>query len=299
MTPPEGRHRRASFNISKKGKYLTMLTIQTNVGSLQAQKNLAGVQKGLNVSFNRLSSGYRINSAADDAAGLAISDSFTAQIRSYSVAERNANDGISMAQTAEGSLGQMTGLLTRMRELAVQSANGSNSSTDRDYLNTEFKQLQSEIGRIQQSTTYDGNALIGSSTSSVTFQVGISSASTDQIAVTFGGLAMTTLLSTTNEVISGTTSSNALSAIDDIDAALGKVETARARFGAVMNRFETTTSNIQTVRTNLAAANSRIRDVDVAEESAALSRSQVLSQAAAAVLAQANQAPQLALGLLR
>jgi flagellin len=276
-----------------------MLTIQTNVGSLQAQKNLAGVQKGLNTSFNRLSSGYRINSAADDAAGLAISDSFTAQIRSYSVAERNANDGISMAQTAEGSLGQMTGLLTRMRELAVQSANGSNSSTDRDYLQTEFKQLQSEIGRIQDSTKYDGNALIGASTSSVTFQVGISSSTVDQISVTFGGLAMTTLLSATGEVISGTTSSNALSAIDDIDAALGQVETARARFGAVMNRFETTTSNIQTVRTNLAAANSRIRDVDVAEESAALSRSQVLSQAAAAVLAQANQAPQLALGLLR
>ena len=275
-----------------------MLTIQTNVGSLQAQKNLAGVQRGLNVSFNRLSSGYRINTAADDAAGLAISDSFTAQIRSYSVAERNANDGISMAQTAEGSLGQMTGLLQRMRELAVQSANGSNSSTDRDYLNTEFGQLKAEIGRIQDSTKYDGNALIGASTSSISFQVGISSSTTDQIAVTFGGLAMTTLLASA-EAITGSTSSKALTAIDDIDTALGKVETARARFGAVMNRFETTTSNIQTVRTNLAAANSRIRDVDVAEESAALSRSQVLSQAAAAVLAQANQAPQLALGLLR
>jgi len=275
-----------------------MLTIQTNVGSLQAQKNLATVQKGLNVSFNRLSSGYRINTAADDAAGLAISDSFTAQIRSYSVAERNANDGISMAQTAEGSLGQMTGLLQRMRELSVQSANGSNSKTDRDYLNTEFGQLKSEIGRIQSSTKYDSNALIGATTSSISFQVGISSSTTDQIAVTFGGLAMTTLLAT-SEAITGSTSSKALSAIDDIDAALGKVETARARFGAVMNRFETTTSNIQTVRTNLSAANSRIRDVDVAEESASLSRSQVLSQAAAAVLAQANQAPQLALGLLR
>jgi flagellin len=275
-----------------------MLTIQTNVGSLQAQKNLAGVQKGLNVSFNRLSSGYRINSASDDAAGLAISDSFTAQIRSYSVAERNANDGISMAQTAEGSLGQMTGLLTRMRELAVQSANGSNSSADRDYLNTEFSQLKSEIGRIQVSTKYDGNALIGSATNSVSFQVGISSAATDRIAVTFGGLGMTTLLAAA-ETVAGATAGKALTAIDDIDAAIGKVETARARFGAVMNRFDTTTSNIQVVRTNLAAANSRIRDVDVAEESASLSRSQVLSQAAAAVLSQANQAPQLALGLLR
>jgi flagellin len=244
-----------------------MLTIQTNVASLQAQKNLAGVQKGLNVSFNRLSSGYRINSAADDAAGLAISDSFQAQIRSYSVAERNANDGISMAQTAEGSLGQMTGLLTRMRELAMQSANGSNSSTDRGYLNTEFAQLKAEIGRIQTSTKYDGNSLIGASTSSISFQVGISASATDRIAVTFGGLSMTTLLGS-GEVITGSTASKALTAIGDIDAALGKVETARARFGAVMNRFETTTSNIQTVRTNLAAANSRIRDVDVAEESA-------------------------------
>jgi flagellin len=275
-----------------------MLTIQTNVASLQAQKNLTGVQKGLSVSFNRLSSGYRINSAADDAAGLAISDSMKAQIRSYSVAERNANDGISMAQTAEGSLGQMTGLLQRMRELAVQSANGSNSSTDRTYLNTEFAQLKSEIGRIQTSTKYDGNALIGSATNSISFQVGISASATDRIAVTFGGLAMTTLLGSA-EVITGSTASKALAAIGDIDAALGKVTTARARFGAVMNRFEVTTSNIQTVRTNLSAANSRIRDVDVAEESAALSRSQVLSQAAASVLAQANQAPQLALGLLR
>jgi len=192
----------------------------------------------------------------------------------------------------------MTGLLTRRRELAVKSANGSNSSTDRDYLNTEFGQLKAEIGRIQASTTYDGNALIGAATSSVSFQVGISAGATDRIAVTFGGLGMTTLLAGA-ESVAGATSGLALTAIGDIDAALGKVETARARFGAVMNRFETTTSNIQTVRTNLAAANSRIRDVDVAEESASLSRSQVLSQAAAAVLAQANQAPQLALGLLR
>lgn len=271
------------------------LTIQTNVASLQAQKNLNTVQRGLTTSFNRLSSGYRINSAADDAAGLAISDTFQAQIRSYSVAERNANDGISMAQTAEGSLGQMTGLLTRMRELAVQASNGS-SETSRDYLNTEFAQLKAEIERIQDSTTYDGNALIGASANSISFQVGITSDANDRIAVTFGGLGMTTLLAAS---ISGSTASNALAAIDDIDDALANVETSRAKFGAVMNRFETTTSNIQTVRTNLAAATSRIRDVDVAEESAALSRSQVLSQAAAAVLAQANQAPQLALGLLR
>jgi flagellin len=274
------------------------LFLQTNVSSLQAQQNLGAVSKGLAVSFNRLSSGYRINSAADDAAGLAISENFKAQIRSYSVAERNANDGISMAQTGEGSLGQVSGMLSRMRELAVQSSNGSLNSADRGFLNTEFGQLQAEISRIQASTTYDGTSLIKATTSAVSFQVGINNTTTDQIAVTFGGLTLTTLLATTTNV-SGTTAGNSQKAIDRIDAALTTVSTTRARFGAVMNRFDVTTANIQTARTNLAAANSRIRDVDVAEETASLSRSQVLAQAAAAVLAQANQAPQLALGLLR
>jgi len=274
------------------------LVIQTNVASLQAQQNLNTVSKGLSVSFNRLSSGFRINTAADDAAGLAISESFKSQIRSFSVAERNANDGVSMAQTGEGALGQVTNMLARMRELAVQSSNGSMSSADRGFLNTEFTQLQSEIDRIQKSTKYDGTSLITSTSSSITFQVGINNATTDQIAVTFGGLALTTLLSATT-VVSGSGATSSLNAIDRIDAALTTVSTIRAKFGAVMNCFDVTTANIQTARTNLTAANSRIRDVDVAEESAALSRSQVLSQAAAAVLAQANQAPQLALGLLR
>jgi flagellin len=274
------------------------LVIQTNVASLQAQQNLNTVSKGLSVSFNRLSSGFRINTAADDAAGLAISESFKSQIRSFSVAERNANDGVSMAQTGEGALGQVTNMLARMRELAVQASNGSQSSADRGFLNTEFTQLQSEIDRIQKSTKYDGTSLITSTSSSITFQVGINNATTDQIAVTFGGLALTTLLSATT-VVSGSGATSSLNAIDRIDAALTTVSTIRAKFGAVMNRFDVTTANIQTARTNLTAANSRIRDVDVAEESAALSRSQVLSQAAAAVLAQANQAPQLALGLLR
>src|SRR5450432_2066962 len=274
------------------------LVIQTNVASLAAQKNLNTVSKGLQTSFNRLSSGYRINTAADDDAGLAISDSFTAQIRSLSVAERNDKDGVEKAQTAEGSLGQVTGLLQRMRELSVLSANGSQSSADRGYLDTEFGQLKSEIDRIQKSTTYDGNALIKAGTTATTFQVGINNNANDQIAVTFGGLTLTTLLAATTSV-SGATSANALTSIDRIDAAMTTVSTTRARFGAVMNRFDVTASNIQTASLNLSAANSRIRDVDVAAESAALSRSQVLSQAAASVLAQANQAPQLALGLLR
>ncbi len=272
------------------------LVIQTNIASLQAQKNLGAVQKGLNVSFNRLSSGSRINSAADDAAGLAISDSFTAQVRSYSVAERNANDGISMAQTAEGALNQVTGLLTRMRELAVQSSNGSMSSTDRDYLNTEFSQLNSEITRIQSNTKYDGQELISTSgASNVQFQVGINNTSNDRITVTFNSIA----LGMDTASVAGTDGTASQATIDTIDSALKTVSTSRAQFGAAMNRFDTTISNIQTARTNLQAANSRIRDVDVADESASLSRSQVLSQAASAVLAQANQSPQLALGLLR
>ena len=201
-----------------------------------------------------------------------------------------------MAQTAEGSLGQVTGLLTRMRELAVQSANGSQSSADRGYLDTEFGQLKSEIDRIQKSTKYDGNSLIKAATSATTFQVGINNSTNDQITVTFGGLTLDHP-ARSDHGVSGATSANALDAIDRIDAALTTVSTTRARFGAVMNRFDVTTANIQTARFNLSAANSRIRDVDVAEESAALSRSQVLSQAAASVLAQANQSPQLALGL--
>jgi flagellin len=184
-----------------------------------------------------------------------------------------------------------------MRELAVQSANGSQSGADRSYLNTEFTQLTSEITRIQSNTAYDGTTLIGSATgSTVSFQVGIGTSSDNQIGVSFGGVNLATVIA---DVVSGTNSASALTAISDIDAAMTTVSTSRATYGAAMNRFDVTISNIQTARTNLQAANSRIRDVDVAEESASLSRSQVLSQAAAAVLAQANQAPQLALGLLR
>jgi flagellin len=274
------------------------LVIQTNVASLEAEKNLNSTTAKLSVSFDRLSSGYRINSAADDAAGLAISESMQMQIRSYTVAERNANDGISMAQTAEGALGQMTSLLDRMRELSVQAANGTLSSTDRSYINTEFSSLQSEMDRIQKSTTYDGQALLATTASSIQFQVGINNTSSDQIAVTFGGLALTQLLAATTST-AGAGATAALNAIGRIDAALATITTRRASFGAIMNRLGNTTAALETVRTNLSAANSRIRDVDVAEESATLARTQVLAQAGTAVLAQANQLPQIALTLLR
>jgi len=274
-----------------------MLSIQTNVASLSAQKNLAKAQSTLSTSFNRLSSGLRINSAKDDAAGLALSESMRMQIRSYNVTERNANDGISMAQTAEGALGEVSNVLGRLRELATQGASGSITSTDRSYLQTEFSSLQSEISRILTSTKFNGRQLINQTQSALKFQVGIANSTADRITVTFGGVDLTTVAGNTTKV-SGS-AGNGQSAIDVIDSALTKVSTARARFGAAMNRFEITASNIQTARLNLTAANSRIRDVDVAEETATLSRSQVLATAGVSVLAQANSNPQMALGLLR
>jgi flagellin len=274
------------------------ITMQTNVASLESQRNLNSTQAALAKSFNKLSSGYRINSAADDAAGLAISDGMRAQIRSYAVAERNANDGISMSQTAEGALGEITGILARMRELAVQGANGSLTATDRNYLETEYSALQNEVSRIQQSTKFNGKQLLGSAITSIVLQVGLDNVASDQVAVTFGGFSMAGLLASTN-TLTGTTASNALAALSIIDTALVQVSTQRARFGAAMNRLETAASSVATMRLNLSAANSRIRDVDVAHETSVMSRNQVLAQAGAAVLAQANQIPQIALGLLK
>jgi flagellin len=183
-----------------------------------------------------------------------------------------------------------------MRELAMQSSNGSLQDTDRAYAQTEFSQLKSEITRIQGSTKFNGRALIATTASAINFQVGISSAATDRITITFGGLSLATLLAASTTV---STSGVALTSLSKIDAALTKVSTARGRFGAAINRLDVTTSNLQTVSTNTAAAVSRIRDVDVAEETSRLSRTQVLQQAGAAILAQANAAPQVALGLLR
>jgi len=264
---------------------------------MQAQKNLNKTQSALSQSFNRLSSGLRINSAKDDAAGLAISESMQSQVRSFTVAERNANDGISMAQTAEGALGEITGILGRMRELAMQGSNGSLTSDDRDYLNTEFSQLKEEVQRIQDSTEFNGQALIATGTTEVQYQIGLDDEGTDQISITFGGLDLGDLVTSTGVDGAGATSS--LSALGTIDGALTTVSTERAKFGAAMNRLESTTSSLQTIRLNVSAANSRIRDVDVAQETATMSRNQVLQQAGAAVLSQANSAPTLALGLLR
>ena len=271
------------------------LYIQTNVASMVAQSNLAKTQGAMQTSFARLSSGYRINSAADDPAGLGISESMIAQIRSYGAAERNANDGISMAQTADGAAGQVGGLLARMRELGIQSMNGSLQSNDRANLNTEFQAMLAEVDRIADTIKFNGTDLLKAATT-VNFQVGIGTTTSDQISVAFGGISSTTL------TINGTavdTAINASTAIAAIDTAITAVATKRATFGAAMNRLQATVMNIQSARTNLSAANGRIRDVDVAEESAAMARQQVLSQAGSSILAQANQAPQLALSLLK
>jgi flagellin len=273
------------------------LTIPTNISSLEAQKNLARNQAALAQSFNRLSSGYRINSAADDAAGLAISESMKSQIRSYVVSERNANDAISMVQTAEGALGNVQDIAARMRELAVQASNGSFTSTDRGYMNTEYSQLKAELVRIQGSAKFNGKELLQTTASSVMFQVGLNNTQTDQLMVTFGGFAMTTLVASTNS-IGGTTASAALAALSTIDNAMTEISTQRAKYGAAMNRLGVVTSSIQTMRLNITAANSRIRDVDVAEETSMLARNQVLAQAGVSVLSQANQIPNLAMNLL-
>jgi flagellin len=274
------------------------ININTNAASELVQKNLLGNQAKLQTSFARLSSGLRINSAKDDAAGLAISEHLKSQIRSFSVAERNAGDGISLAQTAEGSLGEVHDILGRMRELAVQASNGPLTGEDRDFLQTEFGSLQQEITRIQGSAKFNGKVLLGASANTITLQVGLDAVSSDQIKVTLGGISLSTITGSTSALLSGTGNVNALAALATIDTAIGNVSTSRSKFGAAMNRLDVAQSSIQTMRLNLSAANSRIRDVDVASETASLSRNQVLTQAGISVLAQANQLPQLAFGLL-
>lgn len=274
------------------------LSIKTNIPALQAQKNLIASTRAMHSSFDRLSSGLRIVSAADDAAGLAISESMLTQIRSLSVAERNAQDAISMVQTAEGALAEVHSIMGRLRELAMQGANGSLTATDRGFLDTEYQALKTEINRIQQSAKFNGKQLLANGASSIQFQIGIDNTSSDQLTLTFGGFGLTALTGSAN-LISGSGIGNALTALGTIDAALAVVSTERAKYGASMNRLDITVSSIQTMRLNLSAANSRIRDVDVAVETSKLARNQVLSQAGVSVLAQANQLPQLALNLLQ
>ncbi len=274
-------------------------TINTNLQSINAQRNLSVSQMSLSQSMQRLSSGLRVNSAKDDAAGLAIAERMSSQVRGMNVAIRNANDAVSLAQTAEGAIGKISDALQRMRELAVQSANGTNSASDRDNLQTEFTELQAEVNRLVMGTEFNDQTLLDGTNATITFQVGADNVATDQIAVTNNDLATTVDTPVAALTIDGVDSTAALAAIDALDTAIGDVTTARANFGAVQNRFESVVANLMIASENLSASRSRIMDADFAVETANLSRAQILQQAGNAMVAQANQAPQNVLNLLR
>jgi flagellin len=266
--------------------------LQTNNAALVANAKFNNSQQMVQASFTKLSSGFRINSAADDAAGLGISKSMNAQVQSYTIASQNANDAVSMVQTADGSADQIDGLLTRMRQLAVEAQNGTMSPNDVTNLNTEFQQDLSEIDRVAGDSTFNGATLLSGAANTINFQVGINGTTSDQIAVSFGGA------DTAGLNMSGTTvTSSAI--LTTIDSAMQTLNNTRAGFGAAMNRLQDAASQIQSTQTNLSAALSTIQDVDVASETANLAREQVLAQAGASVLSQANQVPQLALKLLQ
>jgi len=268
------------------------LRVNTNVFSLTAQTNLSTVTSRLGGNFSRLSSGLRIASAADDAAGLGISERMRAQIRSLQQAGRNADDGISLVQTAEGALSELNGNLIRMRELAIQSSNGTLNTGDRAVIDSEFQALVGEIDRVANQTTFNGVNLLDGSTTSLSIQVGTESGETIDIA--FEDVTASTLGVSTDV----TSVTNAQSALDLIDTAIDTVSALRGNLGTSQNRIGSTVRSIANVAENLAGAESRIRDVDVAAETADLTRNSILQQAALSVLAQANVQPQLALSLL-
>jgi flagellin len=280
------------------------MQINTNLGALNVQSRLAKSQASLNSTMERLSSGLRVNSAKDDAAGLAIGDRMNSQIRGMTVAIRNANDGISMAQTAEGAMGTITDTLQRMRDLAVQAGNfGAVSSGDRQKLQLEFKQLGAEINRIVNNTTFNDKKILAGSLKGANFQVGAGTATNNQISITVSNLmsvsGLKQVASTGASIGSGATSAKVRSAIDFIDLAIKKVDNFRATLGAVQNRFTTTIANLQSSVENQTAARSRIMDADFAVETATLSRAQILQQAGVAMLSQANTSQQGVLSLLR
>jgi flagellin len=285
-----------------------MSVINTNVKSLVAQNAMSVNNRSLDKAMQQLSTGKRINSAQDDAAGLAISNKMTAQIRGLNQAVRNANDGISMLQTAEGATGEITNMLQRMRELAVQAANGTYQASDRSALNDEVKSLSAEISRIADNTEWNGmklftagNAASGTGVGSaglVTLQVGIGGSAGDRFTVSLGNLDATTL-AVASANISLTTRSGATSALTALDSAIETIDSERAAYGATMNRLTYAIDNLTNVSQNAQASRSRIMDTDYAQTTTELARSQIIQQAATAMLAQANQAPQTVLSLLR
>jgi flagellin len=275
------------------------MVINTNTMAINAQRNLSKTSSSLSTSMARLSSGQRITAAKDDAAGLAISEKMKAQIRGLGQAERNANDGISLVQTAEGAMDEISGMLIRMRELAVQSANGTSDTAQKGFLANEFNELSSEISRIADSTEFNGTNLTNGDTATVTLQVGINNDDNSKITVNLADVSATGLgVNTGSGGLSISDATSAGSALATLDTAITTLSEQRGVLGAAQNRLSSTVRNLATTRENLSASNSRIRDVDVAEESVAMTRSQILMQAGTAVMAQANQVPSMALSLI-
>jgi flagellin len=275
-----------------------MSVINTNMSSLIAQKNLIGSGNSLSTAMERLSSGMRINSSKDDAAGQAIANRMTAQVKGMAQAERNANDGVSMVQTMEGGLSRINDNLQRIRELAVQGASDTNTVDDRASIKTEIDERVKEIDRIAGATTFNGTSLLdGTGAASLTIQVGGNTTANDKIAVsTLNVTSAAAGLNIAALAVTDNTTSNAT--ITSVDAALKSVDTARSTLGATLNRFDSVVSNLQTSSTNLSAAKSRIEDADYAVEVANMTRAQILQQAGTSVLSQANQSTQSVLKLL-
>ena len=290
------------------------LFVNTNVSSLNAQRMLATSSRDLDTAFQSLSSGKRINSAADDAAGLQISDRLTSQINGLNQATRNANDGISLAQTAEGALDETTNMLQRMRTIAIQAANGSNSDKDRVALQQEMAQLSKEINRVAETTTFGGANLLDGTYEGI-FQVGADANQTISFTLEFGGannsidyqtnngFTMSGLSEQASQQVSELTASvsttvNSQSMIAIVDTMIAAVDFKRAELGAVQNRFSSTISNLSNIAENVSAARARVRDADFAQETANLTSTQILQQASSTILSQANQRPQTALSLL-
>jgi flagellin len=273
------------------------LSMNTNPTSLNAQRNLGNAQMHLSQNLSKLSSGLRINQAADDAAGLGISEKMRAQISGLGQASRNANDGVSMIQVAEGAMNEQAGILTRLRELAVQSANGTLGTQERSYITTESTQAIAELDRISTVTDFNGVKMLGADAGTTqTMQVGTGSTTDDRIDINFTKTDSATLFGGATLDLSSAAASR--TSLDTIDTAISSLSTSRASVGASQNRLVITMNNLSVAKENVSAAESRIRDVDVAEETAAMTRNQILSQAGVSVLAQANQLPSAALKLL-
>jgi flagellin len=274
------------------------MQINTNLAANNTYRNLATTQSDMSKSLEKLSSGLRINRAADDAAGLVLSEGLKSQVGGLTVASRNAQDGISLTQTAEGSLNEVTSILQRVRDLAVQAGNDTNSTESRTAIQTEVTALSDELTRIGNSAAFNGTKLLDGSASALTFQIGAGSTANDQIVVNLSGADIATLGATVG-AYTFDTAVNALTTIGLLDTNITNVSTSRAELGAVQNRFESVIKNLAVSKENLTAAGSRIRDTDMAEEMVKYTRSSILSQAGTAMLAQANQSNQGVLQLLR